>query len=454
MIGREELLEQAHAFDLNQSDVQRDYLFGWMIAGIFQATSLRNSLVLKGGNALRKGYLPGTRFSGDLDFSTAHGLNSAELLRDLNAACTFVEQATGVAFDLARNRVGNQRVIEDNKTVFKARLYFKDLLAGRDHITLSIRMDVTEFDRLYLPVQERQLIHPYSDADACMTTIRCIKLEEALADKLKCLLQRRYCYDIFDLVYGAFMPGSSSIDRSELVQVFLRKTIFSGSPAAAKNLLLDLPIELFRGYWGKVLTPVVSRFSFDEAVSRLKAGVEELFAPLGLGLGSSQAFYPSKLRNPILQAGSEMRMLRLTYDGVARVVEPYSLAFKRRGDGAANEYLYVWDRTGGRSSGPGIKALFHHKIAALEVLEESFEPRFEVELSKAGDNSQAGYFSAQRNSVRTSRTSARPLSLSTLYAVQCPQCGKRFRRTKPSTKLNLHKTEYGTPCYGRFGFLA
>lgn len=73
------------------------------------------------------------------------------------------------------------------------------------------------------------------------------------------------------------------------------------------------------------------------------------------------AFYPSHLRNPILEAGSGLNLMRLTYDGVTRTVEPYSLSFRRRQDGKANEYLYVWDRTGGRS-GPGIKALFHHKI--------------------------------------------------------------------------------------------
>lgn len=122
-------------------------------------------------------------------------------------------------------------------------------------------MDVTEYDRLYLPVQTRPLIHPYSDADRCATDIRVVKLEEALADKLKCLLQRRYCYDLFDLVYGAFMSRDIEVNRVELMQVFLRKTVLGHSPGAARNLLLDLPVDLFRGYWGKVIVPAVTRFS-------------------------------------------------------------------------------------------------------------------------------------------------------------------------------------------------
>jgi hypothetical protein len=50
------------------------------------------------------------------------------------------------------------------------------------------------------------------------------------------------------------------------------------------------------------------------------------------------------------------------YDNVRRIVEPYSLVYKARTDGHRAEYLYVWDRTGGRSSGPGIKTFFHHYV--------------------------------------------------------------------------------------------
>ena len=61
------------------------------------------------------------------------------------------------------------------------------------------------------------------------------------------------------------------------------------------------------------------------------------------------------MANPILQAGSDLTLLHVTYNGIEREVEPYSLAFKRRKDGVAQEYLYGWDLTGGRTSGPGIK---------------------------------------------------------------------------------------------------
>jgi hypothetical protein len=274
---------------------------------------------------------------------------------------------------------------------------------------------------------------------------------------MKCLLQRRYCYDLFDLVYGAFVAKDIEVNRTEIMQVFLRKTIFGDSPLAAKNLLLDLPLDLFRGYWSKVVCPAAGRMSFDDAVLALRSGLDSLFEPASTGAHLVAAFFPSALRNPILEAGSSQRLLALSYDGVERQVEPYSLNFKRRRDGVAQEYLYVYDRTGGRSSGPGIKSLVHQKIQGLRILENTFEPRYQVNLSKAGDSDIAGYFTGSPGPRRTTtawgRTSYRSSSSGPRYVIQCSYCSKQFRRKTSSTRLNKHNDRYGNPCYGRTGFL-
>jgi len=270
-ISRDELLVQAEAFDLNEADIQRDYVFGWVISGLFTQSPLSEVVILKGGNALRKGYLPMTRFSDDLDFSSPHELDPDAVLAQLNQVCEYARAGAGIAFDIDRNRLSGEQQIDSSRHVYKYRLYFKDLVSDRDHITIALRIDMTGYDRLHLPVQKRQLIHPYSDADACAATLRCVAIEEALADKMKCLLQRRYCYDLFDLVYGAFLTHEVEVDLSALLTVFLRKTLFNRSPSAAKSLLLDLPFDIFRGYWGRVLVPAATRMSFDSAIESLRA---------------------------------------------------------------------------------------------------------------------------------------------------------------------------------------
>lgn len=49
--------------------IERDYLLSWILAGIDQVDSLRETLVFKGGTALKKCYFGDYRFSEDLDFS-------------------------------------------------------------------------------------------------------------------------------------------------------------------------------------------------------------------------------------------------------------------------------------------------------------------------------------------------------------------------------------------------
>ncbi len=456
MITPDEINHKAQEFDLSVPNVQRDYVFSWLISGLFQTSPLGQILTLKGGNALRKAYFPNTRFSDDLDFTTASGLDGDSLIGHFNEICRFAQDRTGVEFDLNRNRIADEHMIDERKRAYKINLYFKDFSGHDASITLKVRLDVAEYDRLYLPTQTRNLIHPYSDASECTTAIQVVKLEEALADKMKCLLQRRYCYDLFDLVYGAFVARDIDVDRAELVSVFLQKTIFQSSPAAAKDLLVKLPFELFRGFWNKVICPASTRMGFDDAVAKLVSGIESLFAPFNLGQHMALAFYPAELRNPILQAGSERKLIRLTYHNMTRLVEPYSLAFRRRKDGVAQEYFYAYDRTGGHN-GPGIKAFLNTDVQRLEVTEEAFEPRFPVELSKAGDASRAGYFHGNFGARRPRTLSAPRRRLARVrsgpsYTVQCPICNKRFTRKTMSTRLNKHTDQFGNRCFGRTGY--
>jgi hypothetical protein len=193
--------------------------------------------------------------------------------------------------------------------------------------------------------------------------------------------------------------------------------------------------------------------SFDATVETLRSSTTELFAPYAVGGRSELAFYPSRLRNPIMEAGAGRKLIKVTYHGATRIMEPYSLVFKRRKDGVAQEYFYAFDRTGG-DSGPGIKTLLHYDNQSLAVLEERFEPRFEITLAKAGDSTQRGYFASTRPRAPASWSTGRRGRSHTgpRYVVQCSACGKRFTRTTSATRMNPHKNPWGSQCPGRMGF--
>src|SRR2546426_4589532 len=126
MISKSEIETKAIEFGIHTSNVQRDYVFGWLLFGIFTASPLGERLVLKGGNCFRKAYFPNTRFSRDLDFAVETNISEELLQTEFNKVCTFVKEQAGVTFDLPRNKVSLQQEIDERRRVYDVRLYFKD----------------------------------------------------------------------------------------------------------------------------------------------------------------------------------------------------------------------------------------------------------------------------------------------------------------------------------------
>lgn len=391
MISKNEIDKKAEVFQIHTSNVQRDYVFGWVLAGIYRYSGLRDKLVLKGGNCFRKAYFENTRFSRDLDFSCESDIPTELVSAEFDTVCDFVSEQTGIRFEKEKTFVKEKKRVDPDQKVYDVGLYFNDFYGQPSNLTVSVRFDITRFDRIYLPAQERYIIHPYSDAKRCEVVIKCIKLEELLASKLKCLLQRRHSADLYDYVYSVFFNKSLDVSRSEILQVFLKKTIYEKAPGVGGGLLLDLPFEAIRRFWDKyIVVPSQATIIFDQAVEWFKQGITELF-PLSSRNDESLLFFPSRLRNPIMEAGSNMTLLKVAYDGIQRIVEPYSLKYKIRRDGVGREYFYAYDRIGGQS-GPGIKAFVSDKMESVENTSEKFEPRFLVELSKAGEFGNKTYF--------------------------------------------------------------
>lgn len=466
MIEKDEIVKKSEEFEINTSDVQRDYVFGWILAGIYTSSGLKDYLILKGGNCLRKAYFENTRYSNDLDFTTSSLLSDDYLRTELNKVCDFAQETSGVIFDKKRNDIRNKRGIDPSKQAYEIRLYFKDFYGTDGKFTIKITLDITQFDRIYLPVQNRSIIHPYSDYKDCKAEIKCLKLEEILASKLKCLLQRRHSADLYDYIFWIFFDTGIEVKRTEIVTTLLKITIFERSPGFLKSLFLNLPLQLFKVLWQKYLVcPKGAIIQFETAIESFVKHISELFADFPVGTGQ-RSFFPSEFRNIILDAGTNKTMLEIVYNGIKRMVEPYSLVYKQRtSDGVAREYLYVYDTTGGRNSGPSIKSFVHTNIQELKPTQRNFEPRYEVELSKAGEPSKNSYFSRPfsgrapsfRSPIASRRKTRRirktfSSTFGPTYIYECSACGKTFRRKKQTSRLNKHKDKYGNQCLGRIGY--
>jgi predicted nucleotidyltransferase component of viral defense system len=177
MIDRAEIEAKATEFGIHTSNVQRDYVFGWLLAGIYGGSPLGKILLLKGGNCFRKAFFPNTRFSRDLDFATQTAINENFLREEFNRVCDFAQKESGVVFELERNKVELQQAVDSQRSIYEVKLYFKDFYDNPEKFTISVTLDVTEFDRIYLPTQKRFLIHPYSDRELCKAEVHCLKFD-------------------------------------------------------------------------------------------------------------------------------------------------------------------------------------------------------------------------------------------------------------------------------------
>ncbi len=113
MIDRRELLATAANLGLLPNVVEKDYVLGWVLAGIFNHPVLAQHWVFKGGTCLKKCYFETYRFSEDLDFTV---IDESHLSVDFLLS-TFVEvsawiyeqsgielQSDKLHFEVFRNR--------------------------------------------------------------------------------------------------------------------------------------------------------------------------------------------------------------------------------------------------------------------------------------------------------------------------------------------------------------
>ncbi|MEW5746401.1 MAG: nucleotidyl transferase AbiEii/AbiGii toxin family protein [Nitrospirota bacterium] len=69
--------------------LEKDYILSWVLAGISRVDALRDTLIFKGGTALKKCYFGDYRFSEDLDFSAVGNVPTGESMeKAIQEACT------------------------------------------------------------------------------------------------------------------------------------------------------------------------------------------------------------------------------------------------------------------------------------------------------------------------------------------------------------------------------
>jgi predicted nucleotidyltransferase component of viral defense system len=229
MLTRYAITQRADADGVDALVAERDYVLAHIIAQLHHAApSDGGRLVFKGGTALRFVYVRGYRYSADLDFSVVDGAPEPGI-----ASISEVLAA-------ARAHAGFPR-LELHSDGKPAISYVGPLGAGKPR---QIKLDVTA-DELVESIDQQKMQTLWSDLPA-LSTFSVYPLEEISAEKLRCIIQRVQCRDLYDLWR---LTEDMGVVLGEILPLFERKAWSKGiNPASFRDKFEDR-IDRYKRRW-------------------------------------------------------------------------------------------------------------------------------------------------------------------------------------------------------------
>ena len=142
--------------------VEKDYVLGWVLAGIARDEELSRAWLFKGGTCLKKCFFETYRFSEDLDFTVTEPaqLDREFLLTRFKALGAWLYDATGIELpaELLRFEVWD---LKTGGRAGEGRLAYRGPIAPRGGDLPRIKLDLTADERVVLPSVIRPVTHPY-----------------------------------------------------------------------------------------------------------------------------------------------------------------------------------------------------------------------------------------------------------------------------------------------------
>jgi predicted nucleotidyltransferase component of viral defense system len=392
VIPAREILDLRTEWSLDAGVVEKDYVLGWLLAGIANEPALARTWVFKGGTCLRKCYYETYRFSEDLDFTVINGgpATPDELTPIFGRISAWLQEEAGVelvvddtSFRSSQNRRGNP--------TGQGRLAYCG--PNRPRQLPKVKVDITADEVIVEEPEIRVIGHQYSDSPLPGEGVRCYTLNELFGEKLRALAERCRPRDLYDVVHMHRHPDL--VGRARAVTTVLTEkcaharidvptadTIRS-SPHRGEieteweNMLghqLPRPLPAFADFWGTLnevfawlggevtpaMPPRANRADLDPTWVAPRA------------ITSWRRGFPFEL---IRYAGSNRLRVEIDYqaeDGRwgPRRVEPYSLRRTKEG----HLLLFVVNDHG------QLRGYRADRIVGVRPTDETFHPSFLVEF--------------------------------------------------------------------------
>lgn len=250
---------------VRQHIVEKDYALSYLLAAIATTGGLGESLVLKGGTALRKLYFPEYRFSEDLDYSTQVMGPLGQIDMRMGAAVRQLGRllAERGPFQAALKPLILKQAHPGNQKAYLIHVQFP----GQRQALCRLKVEITIDEPILTPMENRPILHGFGEALDARVSV--YSLVEITAEKMRALLQSRarlqergwgasrVCRDYYDLWNLLRFPGVRS---AGLIHLIDRKCAVRGvSYQSPQDFVTRDLLEVAGSEWGQQLLPFVPK---------------------------------------------------------------------------------------------------------------------------------------------------------------------------------------------------
>lgn len=468
MIDRREILDLATRTSLTPHVIEKDYVLGWMLAGIYAHEELAESWVFKGGTCLKKCFFETYRFSEDLDFTLRDEaqLDEAFLKRVFSEVGAWIYEETGIEvpadqqeFDIYRNPRGSLSC--------QGKISYKGPVSPTRPLP-RIKLDLTADERIVLPPETVEIFHPYSDAPEDGIEVLAYDYVEAFAEKFRALAERTRPRDLYDVV-NLYRNADSRPEQQQFIAVLGEKCAFKGIQIPQLDDIEQHKVEVEAGWMGMLshqLPALLPITSFWEALPEIFQWINGQVVAPSLPVMAMAAnapliqdrviSFPTGSRGQsfieaVRFAGANRLVVEIDYRDQqgkrsVRAIEPYSLRRSKAGD----VLLMAVRADDGQS-----RSYLVNSILGVSPTQRTFTPRFPIELTPSGfqsipETSRSTGIQISRSPIRR-RSTFRKSNSGPVYVYRCATCGKLFERKTMDNTMRAHKNRTGYQCYGTYG---
>jgi predicted nucleotidyltransferase component of viral defense system len=270
--------EVARQYGVPQNLIEKDYALSYALAGLASHPDLSDTLLFKGGTALKKVFFGDYRFSEDLDFSAQSAPEGRELESAIHQAVQHAAELLSEQgpFSVEVARRPEREPHPGGQDAFLVRIQFP----WHPRPLCQIKVEITHDELVVLASRKRPVIHGY-DEDL-RPVVSCYQLEEIVAEKLRALLQthqniiargwgRQHARDYYDLwrILDTFSDALNpqEISRALKAKAQHRRVSYLG----IDDFFTDELVTTARAQWVGSLGPVVAQLpDFDSTVESLR----------------------------------------------------------------------------------------------------------------------------------------------------------------------------------------